>query len=34
MRRLLGRCAGPLLILTIAASIGYVLAAADVVANP
>lgn len=34
MRRLLGRYAGPLFALTIAASIGYVLAAAYLLANP
>jgi hypothetical protein len=34
MRRLLGRFAGPLFVLVIAGSIGYVLAAAYVLANP
>ncbi|AFU62026.1 hypothetical protein SEA_BROPLEASE_48 [Streptomyces phage BroPlease] len=32
--RLLGRFAGPLLVATIAASIGYVLVAAYLLANP
>lgn len=34
MRRLLGRYAGPIFVLMIAGSVGYVLAAAYVLANP